>query len=844
MPPPEANPPRAKHLWVERFAERRPFSRDFAGGKTVPRQDRPGHGAALCAEIKRLKDDFEKFKQARSPFPFRYQDGLIVEFQSPPEVELQLKSLESKRQGFELLNAPVIMNAQGKPVMLARLFVPAGKLDRLEKLLKDYLDPSKDTPAKQRPDGTIKPPNPKNRGLLDSIASLRLATVRELWNEMEAFPESKQAILWEAWLRAGKIRGDRDAILQHFRAACAAANIRVSDGEVKMPEQTIVMIKATSDQLVTSVELLNCLAELRKPQDFADFFVGQTVAEQAAWVDDLRGRAVPPPASAAAICVLDTGINRGHPLLSPFLPEAANQSVNAAWGSADDQNHGTPIAGICLFGDLVNVIGRAGPVRVPCWLEGVKIVPPEGNDDEKFAAELTQRGVALAEIRDAKRPRTWCLTSSFAGDHEGRPSSWSAELDALAAGVDNEGKHRRLFCVSAGNVLWPEWPQYPNINCERTVHNPAQSWNTLCVGSFTMKDQISAANQQCRPIAQRGGMSPTNSTSLDWETKWPIKPDVVFEGGNGAKDANSAVVLPEMELLSTAGDTTGGPLLSCSGTSPATALAARMAVQIQSEYPGYWPETIRALMAHSAEWTPAMMQSIDANLTRKERFIHLARRVGFGVPNLERALYCAAQRATMVAQASLQPYRKDKSGDPKLNEMNLYALPWPGEVFRNFSGLPIRLRVTLSYFIEPNPPKVRTVNSNYNYAGCALRFAISKLGQTRGAFEAEINALADADDSQAEADPGDNLRWRFGQKARSKGSLHCDIWEGPAADLIEPRFIGVHPVSGWWKTRPFKHRYSEKIRYALLVSLEADSPAIDVYTPLRVAVDTPVPIPT
>lgn len=844
MPPPEGNPPKPRHLWVGRFAERRPFSRDFVGGKTIPRQDRTAHGAALGGQIKQLKDDYEKFKQARSPFPFRYQDGLIVEFQSPPQVELQLKSLESKRQGFELLNAPVITNAQGKQVMLARLFVPAGKLDRLEKLIADYLNPAKDTPEKQRADGTVKPANPKNRNLLDSIESLRLATVRELWSELEAFPGSKMAILWEAWLRAGKAEGEREVITKQFRAACAAANIRVSDGEVKMPEQTIVMIKATSDQLVTSVELLNCLAELRKPQDFADFFVGQTVAEQAGWVEDLRGRAVVPPPSAPAICVLDTGINRGHPLLAPFLPEAVNQTVNTAWGSADDENHGTPMAGLCLFGDLVNVIGQAGPVRVPCWVEGVKIVPPEGNDDEKFATELTQRGVFVAEIQNAKRPRTWCLTTSFEGDHNGRPSSWSAELDALAAGVDNEGKHRRLFCLSAGNVRWPEWPQYPDINHSRTVQNPGQSWNSLCVGSFTMKDQISAANQHCTRIAERGGMSPTNSTTLAWETKWPIKPDVVFEGGNGAKDASGAVVLPELELLATAGNLEGGPLLSCSGTSPATALAARMAAQIQSEYPDYWPETIRALIAHSAEWTPTMLKSMDSSLPRMARYVNLARRVGFGVPDLERAMFCAGQRATMVAQASLQPYRKDKDGDPRLNEMHLYALPWPADVFRQFSALTIRLRVSLSYFVEPNPPKVRTVNSNYNYAGCSLRFAISKLGQSRKAFEADINALEDADDSEGEVDAGDNSRWRFGQRARSRGSLHCDVWEGPAADLIEPRFIGICPVSGWWKTRPFKHRYNEKIRYALLVSLEADSPEIDIYTPLRVAVETPVLIPT
>src|SRR5262249_35356900 len=151
--------------------------------------------------------------------------------------------------------------------------------------------------------------------------------------------------------------------------------------------------------------------------------------------------------------------------------------------------------------------------------------------------------------------------------------------------------------------------------------------NSLCVGSFTMKDQINQSNQQYSRIAERGGMAPTNSTSLEWETKWPIKPDVVFEGGNGAKDNFGGVVLPELELLSTSGDSEAGPLFSCSGTSPATALAARMAVQIQSEYPSYWPETIRALIAHSATWTHAMEQSIDPSLPRKEKYFHLARRV-------------------------------------------------------------------------------------------------------------------------------------------------------------------------------------------------------------------------
>jgi hypothetical protein len=114
MPNSDKTPPRLKHLWIERFAEKKPYSRDFNGGKAIPSMDRQAHGASLGGQIKQLKDEYEKFKQVRSAFLFRHQDGLIVEFQSPPGIELQLKSLESKRQGFELLNAPVFTNAQGK----------------------------------------------------------------------------------------------------------------------------------------------------------------------------------------------------------------------------------------------------------------------------------------------------------------------------------------------------------------------------------------------------------------------------------------------------------------------------------------------------------------------------------------------------------------------------------------------------------------------------------------------------------------------------------------------------------------------------------------------------------
>jgi len=39
------------------------------------------------------------------------------------------------------------------------------------------------------------------------------------------------------------------------------------------------------------------------------------------------------------------------------------------------------------------------------------------------------------------------------------------------------------------------------------------------------------------------------------------------------------------------------------------------------------------------------------------------------------------------------------------------------------------------------------------------------------------------------------------------------------------------------------NRFNQRIRYSLLVSLESDSPEIDIYTPLSVAIETTVAVP-
>jgi hypothetical protein len=60
--------------------------------------------------------------------------------------------------------------------------------------------------------------------------------------------------------------------------------------------------------------------------------------------------------------------------------------------------------------------------------------------------------------------------------------------------------------------------------------------------------------------------------------------------------------------------------------------------------PARWPETIRAMMIHSAEWTPVMKQQFEAAAMEQQKRL-LLRKYGYGVASYERQchLLCGAK---------------------------------------------------------------------------------------------------------------------------------------------------------------------------------------------------------
>lgn len=172
--------------------------------------------------------------------------------------------------------------------------------------------------------------------------------------------------------------------------------------------------------------------------------------------------------------------------------------------------------------------------------------------------------------------------------------------------------------------------------------------------------------------------------------------------------------------------------------------------------------------------------------------------------------------------------------------MHLHELPWPKEELAGLGNAPVELRVTLSYFIEPNPGR-RGWRKRHRYASHGLRFEVRQPTESTQEFRKRINQKA-LDGDEEKPGSGDSSEWYLGEQARNRGSLHSDMWVGTAADLAERGVIGIHPVGGWWKEQPARDRSSDGARYSLIVSIKTAEMDVDLWTPVATEVGVPAEV--
>jgi len=735
--------------------------------------------------------------------------------------------LESERSGIQLRT--IITNDHG---FTATVFIPTEKralfLNRLERI-SDRLDQGEE--------------RPRDTPLFSGVEDIKTAVVDSFWqDEKELMPGTINAEWCEVWLQR-----NMDATeVAEFGEAARRLEVECREGQLIFPERVVLLCKATRRQLTELICSCTGIAEFRRFKETSRYFIALSPRAQGEWARELDDRVnVTDEAEKTSVCVLDTGANNGHLLLRRLLSDDSCLAAYTSWSVADLNGHGTNMCGTAAYGDLATALQSNDPIVIRHVLESVKIMPREGNDKRLYGV-VTEEGIYRAEIAHPNRKRVLCMAVTENDERltsRGVPSSWSAKVDQILF-ADSPEK-RRLMLISAGNAVWDHALKdaYPNHNMSKPVENPGQSWNALTIGAYTMKDRISDPNLAgYGALAKIGELSPQSSTSLLWQRQWPIKPDVVMEGGNMVAAPNGTVDFCDDVSLLTTSARPEQRMFDChDGTSAATALASKLAAEICAAYPNAWPETIRGLMVHSARWTDAMMRQFCDGSTNPSKTCcqQLVRICGYGIPDRERALYCSKSALTMIAESELQPFRLDGTTG-KMNKMHCYTLPWPREKLLELGAAKVVLRVTLSYYIEPSPGE-RGWLGKYRYASHGLRFAVNSPLQSKSDFLKKVNlAVERAEDDDS---PGlDSDRWKIGRKNDTAGSVHSDFMCESAQDLAECNLVAVYPIIGWWRERPKLNKVESRARYSLIVSLETTEISVDIYTPVSVKVGVPVPV--
>ncbi len=869
------------HIRISKPADSIGFTTSKSGGGEAhyPKRPRGPHGALIKDKLEKAWTESENEKVATHS----ERTGTYIEFQSSPDFDIKIKSLEDLNQGIRLCNVreEKIQQDDGSEVVTKYItaYIPNEKKNWLIKKIDTYLDKDKGAyfkfpqfsefedirktmkigksgvkakgddlvvyiiankqeaffeKAELHLDGDNEYSTPiervpKNNELIDGIEELQKALlVKSFWTDDKRLIPSSQQEWCEVWLR-----GDSEDVIVKFNELLQSQNIDSKIGYINFPERLVKLIYASEEQLSSITRNSDDIAEYRRAKTTAEFLLSQNPAEQSEWVDDLLGRLSVDNSSNVSVCILDTGVNNGHPLLSSVLSDDDCQTFESKWGSHDHHSHGTLMAGLAAYGDLQSKLESSDPVNLGHILESVKILPPEGDNKVELYGYITKQAISRAEIQAKDRKRIACMpVSSDDTRDRGRPSSWSAAIDQITSGAEDEDK--RLFILAAGNITdTSQIANYPDLLMTGSIHDPAQSWNAITVGAFTnLTDITDTTLNGYSALADEGEISPFSTTSLTWENnKWPIKPEVVFEGGNVAVDTSKFTTeCNDLSLVSTYYKPQEESLYPFNMTSAAAAQAANFAAKIQVQYPDYWPETIRALMIHSAEWPKALKEQFAQN-DNKAELNNVLRACGYGVPSLEKAIYCASNSLTLIAEAAIQPFENSKTKD-----MHLYELPWPKEILESLGEADVEMRITLSYFVEPGPGEIGW-KDRYRYASHALRFDLNSPGENKETFVKRINTKSREEkegkpDTQSPSD-----YWVIGPQNRNKGSIHSDTWKGSAADLADSNLIAISPVIGWWRERRHLGKSSKTGRYSLIISITTPELNVDIYTPVRIAAE-------
>ena len=245
---------------------------------------------------------------------------------------------------------------------------------------------------------------------------------------------------------------------------------------------------------------------------------------------------------------------------------------------------------------------------------------------------------------------------------------------------------------------------------ERTLLSPAEALNVLTVGA--LHDDSVGTTRGALVVDPYGNAElPNISSALGLGHRKVVKPDIHLPGGREQVmfrgSGQTLIVVPGGRSgLSTASpDPYGslGNLTLTPGTSAATALATRAAHRIFEALmdrpggsmhmrmdPQFYAVVIKALLVHRSNWgnRAQVLNQLygphgpGQHVARRD---NIARLLGYGFPDVEEAISCAPNRATLVGYGTI-----------RAREANIHRIPLPPSL--EMVTEPRAITVTVAWF--------------------------------------------------------------------------------------------------------------------------------------------------
>jgi hypothetical protein len=624
---------------------------------------------------------------------------------------------------------------------------------------------------------------------------------------------------WDS-LRDARV-AELKALVDHYGGAILVIT-DAQTGVHSLPDSVSLRVQVSGDGLRDIVQNYQYLFEACLPDN-----VQQPATSEGVSFDTQRIQPQPPPAEAPHVCVVDSGIQEGHALLRDAIDkEASGCYVPGETSVADEvgpHGHGTRVAGAVLFPNGI----PSGEHQHACWIENARILDRRNQLPEKAYPPSTLRTVVQKHARDGTRIFVHSVSTTKPA-RTGYMSAWAAEIDELCATLDV------MVVQAAGNVErtsgLPGTPgvqehlrngrHYPDYLHERSsrIANPSQSLHAVTVGSVASAE---IADGEWRTLASRDAVS---AFSRVGPGMWGcVKPDIVEYGGDfGVNEGASPRVgmppqlreaYPELVRSTLHGSGPAFDRDEC-GTSFAAPKAAHIAAQVAAELPAESALLHRALLVHSARW-PSWTDELDSH--EKMRVLQ---RIGFGIPDVERATRSSPTRVTLFA-----------TGQPRIHarEAHVYQVRVPSSLRSVAKSYRVLVEVTLAYTARPR----RTRRTHRGYLSTWVGWKTNKQGESPETFLSWV--LKDLDKQRG--DKGAVFNWVLGDRSdrgeiegtsRSLGTVQKD-WALVSGDDLPSDFcIAVVGHPGW------DTRLEAKVPYALCVTFDVLGEEIDLHADVEV----------